>query len=67
LAALIAATDNAMMVSPSERSTSCHQKYHKNAGMQWNFTDPSEIHIPEKAAENSHLRHILGRLGKASW
>jgi hypothetical protein len=66
-AVLIATTDNAMMVSPSERPANCHQKYHQFVGMEWYSADPTGMLIPQKSAENSHLRHILGCLGKAFW
>lgn len=64
LAALIITADNAMMVSPSQRPASCHQKYHQIAGMQWYFADLTETTIPQKTAETAiygTFWHALGR------
>jgi hypothetical protein len=53
LAALIATMDNAMMVSPSGRPASRHQKYHKIAGMGWYAASPNERIKPQKSEKTA--------------
>jgi hypothetical protein len=36
-------------------------------GMEWLFTDPTGMVIPQKTSENRRLRHALGWLGMAAW